>query len=141
MPGLQMEETKMKTLSRILTAAAAAAFVIGTAWAGNMDARFGNTVVAKAPDGTTTKFHYDKPDTFTATIEQPGKPAVKAKGKWRVDGANVCITSDTAFGPFEANKERCVPLMGDKVGDKWKSKSLDAAGKEVEVDVSIVAGR
>lgn len=131
----------MRTLSKILTTAAAALLIAGTAWAGNIDARFGNTVVAKAPDGTVTKFHYDKDGTFKAMIEQPGKPVQNAKGKWRVDGANVCLTSDTAFGPFEANKERCVPLMGDKVGDSWKSKSLDAQGKPVDVDVSIVAGR
>lgn len=130
----------MKTVTRILTTAFAAALA-GSAWAGNIDARIGNTVVAKAPDGTVTKFHYDKPDTFTAAIAQPGQPVVNAKGKWRVDGATVCLTSDTAFGPFEANKERCVPLMGDKVGDTWKAKSLDAAGKPVDVDVSIVQGR
>lgn len=131
----------MKTLSKILTAAAATALLVGVAWAGNMEARFGNTVVAKAPDGTTTKFHYDKPDTFKATIEQPGKPMVTAKGKWRQDGDKVCLTPDTAFGPFQKDKETCVPLMGDKVGDSWKSKSLDAAGKPVDVDVTIVAGR
>ncbi len=131
----------MKSISRILTAAAAGMLFVGAAWAGNIDARFGNTVVAKAPDGTVTKFHYDKPDTFTATIEQPGKAAVNASGKWRVDGSNVCLTATTAFGPFEANKERCVPLNGDKVGDTWKSKSIDATGKPVDVDVSIVAGR
>lgn len=131
----------MKTLTRILATAAASAFFIGAAWAGSMDARFGNTVLAKAPDGTTTKFLYDKPDTFTAKIEQTGKPAVDAKGKWRVDGDKLCITSETAFGPFEANKERCVPLMGDKAGDKWQTTSKDAAGKDVTVDISIVAGR
>lgn len=131
----------MKTLSKLLTAATAAAFLAGAALAGNMEARFGNTVVAKAADGTVTKFHYEKEGTFTAMIEQPGKPAVTAKGKWRQDGDKVCLTSDTAFGPFEANKETCVPLMGDKVGDTWKSKSVDAAGKPVDVDVSIVAGR
>lgn len=131
----------MKALSRILFAAAAVVLLAGAAWAGNMEARFGNTVVAKAPDGTVTKFHYEKAGTFTATIEQPGQPKVTAKGKWRQDGDKLCITSDTAFGPFEANKESCVPLMGDKVGDSWKSKSRDAAGNIVDVDVSIVAGR
>ena len=131
----------MKTLSRILASAAVGALFIGAAWAGNIEARIGNTVVAKAPDGTVTKFHYAKPDTFTVAIEQPGKPAVNAKGKWRVDGDKVCLTADTTFGPFEKDKERCVPLNGDKVGDTWKSKSKDAAGKDVEVDVSIVAGQ
>ena len=138
--GALMEET-MRTMTKSLTIALAGTFLAGAAWAGNMDARFGNTVVAKAPDGTVTKFHYDKPDSFTAAIAAPGQQVVNAKGKWRVDGTNVCLTSDTAFGPFEVNKERCVPLMGDKVGDSWKGKSLDAAGKPVDVDVSIVAGR
>lgn len=131
----------MKTLSKIVMTTAAAMLVAVTAWAGDMNARFGNTVVAKAPDGTVTKFHYEKDGTFTAAIDQPGKPAQNAKGKWRQDGDKVCLTSDTTFGPFEAGKERCVPLMGDKVGDTWKSKSLDAAGKPVDVDVTIVAGR
>src|SRR5262245_1157178 len=101
----------MSALTRILISAAAALLLAGAAWAGNMEARFGNTVVATAPDGTVTKFHYDKAGTFTATITQPGKPAVTAKGKWRQDGDKLCLTSDTAFGPFEANKEACVPLM------------------------------
>ena len=131
----------MKTLSKIFAAATAVLLLAVTAWAGNMDARFGNTVVAKAPDGTVTKFHYEKDGTFTAKVEQPGKPAQNAKGKWRQDGDKLCITSEATFGPFEAGKERCVPLMGDKVGDTWKSKSLDASGKPVDVDVTIVAGR
>lgn len=131
----------MKKITRTIAMSAAALLLAGAAWAGNIEARFGNTVVAKAPDGTVTKFHYDKAGTFTATSEQPGKPAVSTKGKWRVDGANVCLTADATFGPFEAGKERCVPLMGDKVGDTWKSKSIGADGKPVDVDVSIVAGQ
>ena len=130
----------MTSFVRIIALASAGLLVAGAAHAGNIDARIGNTVVAKAPDGTVTKFHYAKPDTFTATVEQPGKPAANTKGKWRVDGDKVCLTAEATFGPFEANKERCVPLQGDKVGDTWKSKSLDAAGKPVDVDVSIVAG-
>jgi hypothetical protein len=135
-----MEETTMKNPTRFLATVAAGALMTGAAWAGNMDARIGNTVLAKAPDGTTTKFWYAKPDTFTVKIEEPGKPAVDAKGKWRVDKDKLCLTADTSFGPFEKDKESCVPLMGDKVGDTWKSKSKDAAGAVVDVDVSIVAG-
>lgn len=131
----------MRTIPHFLATVVAGAFFIGAAWAGSMEARFGNTVVAKAPDGTTTKVHYDKPDTFTATIEQPGKPAANAKGKWRVDGDKLCLTSDTAFGPFAANKEGCVLLRGDKVGDKWQTPAKDSAGKDIVLDVSIVAGR
>jgi len=130
----------MKTLTRIVATLVAGAFLIGAAWAGNMAARIGNTVVATAPDGTVTKFWYKADGTFTAKVAQPGKPVVDTKGKWRQDGDKLCITSEAAFGPFEANKERCVPLMGDNVGDKWKSQSLGADGKPVEVDVTIVAG-
>jgi hypothetical protein len=135
-----MEETTMKTLTRLLTAAAATALVAGLAVAGSIDARIGNTVVAKAPDGTVTKFWYAKPDTVSVKVEQPGKPAVDSKGKWRVDKESLCLTFDASFGPFEKGKETCVPLMGDKVGDKWKSKSKDATGAVVDVDVEIVAG-
>ena len=102
----------MKMLTRILATLVAGAFLIGAAWAGNMEARFGNTVVATGPDGTVTKFWYKKDGTFTAKAEQPGQAALNPKGKWRQDGDKLCITSDTSFGPFEANKERCVPADG-----------------------------
>ncbi|MEQ1755023.1 MAG: hypothetical protein ABL973_12920 [Micropepsaceae bacterium] len=131
----------MKTFTRVFATAAAAIMLAGAAWAGNMEARYGNTVVATAPDGTVTKFHYDKAGTFTVTSTQPGKPATSSKGKWRVDGDKVCLTAEATFGPFEAGKERCVPLMGDKVGDTWKSKGMSADGKPVDVDVTIVAGQ
>lgn len=111
------------------------------AWAGSMDGRFGNTVVSKSSNGVVTKVFYDKPGTFTATVEEPGKAKVTAKGKWRLDGGNVCLTSETTFAVFEANKERCVPLNGDKVGDKWKTSGKDAAGNDVVSEVEIVAGR
>ena len=128
------------TLSRLLATAVVAAGFIGATWAGNMDVRFGNTVVAKSSDGTVTKVWYDKDKTMAVEVEAPGKPAVTSKGMWRVDGDKVCITAETAFGPFEANKERCIPLNGDKVGDSWKMKSKDAAGKDTDVEVSIVSG-
>ena len=131
----------MKSLTIVLSALTAGALFITSAWAGNIEARFGNTVVATAPDGTVTKFHYDKAGTFTVTSTQPGKPAINTKGKWRIDGANVCLTAEAAVGPFEAGKERCVPLVGDKLGDTWKSKSMGADGKPVDVDVTIIAGQ
>jgi hypothetical protein len=130
----------MTTIKRLIVLSASV-LLATAAWAGNMDARIGNTVVAKAPDGTVTKFYYEKGGSFTATIEEPGKPTATVKGKWRQDGDKLCVTSEAAFGPFEANKERCLPLLGDKVGDTWKSKGRDAAGNEVDVVVTIVAGR
>ena len=129
------------TLSRLIAASVVATGFIGATWAGNIEARFGNTIVAKAADGTVTKVWYNKDKTLAAKIEAPGKPAVDSKGVWRVEGDKVCITADAAFGPFEANKERCVPLNGDKVGDSWKSKAKDGAGKEIDMEVSIVSGQ
>lgn len=131
----------MSSITRAFAATAATVLLVAAAWAGNMEARYGNTVVAKAPDGTVTKFHYNKDGTFAASSQQPGKPAVNTKGKWRVQGDQVCLTPEAAIGPFEASKERCVPLMGDKVGDTWKSQSVGADGKPVAVDVTIVAGQ
>jgi len=131
----------MKTIIRVAAAAAIGAFLVVPALAGNMEARFTNTVVTKAPDGTIVKVFYDKPDTFLATIDQPGKAAAHANGKWRVNGDKLCLTSETPFGQFEANKEGCVTLMGDKVGDTWQLPSKDAAGKDIKLDVTIVAGR
>lgn len=133
----------MKTITfpRLLATAAVAVASVGACWAGNIEARFGNTVVAKSSDGSVTKVWYNKDKTLTAKVEAPGKPAVTGKGKWRMDGDKVCFTYDSSFGMFEANKERCVPVSGDKVGDSWKVKTKDAAGKDVEVEVSIVAGK
>jgi hypothetical protein len=128
------------TLSRLIATAVVATGFIGASWAGNIEARFGNTIVAKSSDGTVTKVWYNKDKTLTAKVEAPGKPAVNSKGIWRVDADKVCITAETAFGPFEANKERCVPLNGDKVGDSWKLKSKDAAGKDIDMEVTIVSG-
>ena len=133
----------MNTMTSIRTLAVAVAAIgfVAPSWAGNIEARFGNTVVAKSSDGTVTKVWYNKDKTVAAQAEIPGKPAVTSKGKWRVDGDKLCITYETAFAMFEANKERCVPLSGDKVGDNWKLKAKDAAGKDIEVDVTIVSGK
>jgi hypothetical protein len=136
-----MLRTFMIIMSRTLATAAVAIVFAGTSWAGNVEARFGNTVVAKSSDGSVTKVWYNKDKSLIAKVEAPGKPAVDSKGTWRVDGDKVCLTYDTAFGAFEANKERCVPLSGDKVGDSWKLKSKDAAGKDVDLEVTIVSGR
>ena len=129
------------TFSRSIVAAAITVGVVGASWAGNIEARFGNTVVAKSSDGTVSKVWYNKDKTLAAKLEAPGKPAVNSKGTWRVDGDKLCLTYDTAFAMFEANKERCVPLGGDKVGDSWKLKSKDAAGKEIDIEVTIVSGK
>ncbi len=131
----------MKAITRLAAAAALlTTLFLAPAFAGNMEVRFGNTVVATYPDGSTTKFFYNKDGTFTGKLTQAGKDSNTA-GKWRVDGANICITAQTTFTIFEAGKERCVPLNGDKVGDKWQVTTKDPSGKDTTVNVTIVAGR
>lgn len=131
----------MKAIIRLATAVTLLTVLfLAPASAGNMEVRFGNTVVAHYPDGSTTKSFYNKDGTFTGKLTQSGKDTDTA-GKWRVDGANLCITAQSTFTIFEAGKERCVPLNGDKVGDKWQVTTKDPSGKDVTVDVTIVAGR
>lgn len=130
----------MKLLKGVVLTGLATALLAGAAWAGNMEARFGNTVVAKLSNGDVSKLYYNADNTFTADATQGGAET-KTKGTWRQDGDNLCITSEAAFGAFEAGKERCVPLQGDKVGDSWQSKFPGPDGAEMTLDVSIVAGR
>jgi hypothetical protein len=134
-------ETMMKLFTRLLAAALAGLLLLGTAWAGSMDARFGNTVVATYPDGTTLKFYYNADKTFAAKTEKGGALLAETTGTWRVDADKLCLTAKTNFGPFEGGKERCIPLMGDKVGDSWPSKAQDSGGQVIDITVAIVAGR
>lgn len=131
----------MKLFTGLVAGVLAGLLILGTAWAGSMDARFGNTVVATYPDGTTSKFYYNADKTFAAKTEKGGTVLAETTGTWRVDADKVCITAKTTFGPFEAGKERCIPLMGDKVGDSWPSKAQDASGNPVDITVAIVKGR
>lgn len=132
----------MKFFTRLIAAAFAGLVLFGAAFAGNMDARYGNTVVATNPDGSTTKFYYNADKTFTVKAEKDGKVLGESKGTWRQDGDKLCLTAETTFGPFEAGKERCVPLMGDKVGDSWTTPGgKDANGNDIVITVKIVAGR
>jgi hypothetical protein len=131
----------MNLFARLIAAAFAGLVLFGSAFAGNMDARYGNTVVATYPDGSTTKFYYNADKTFTVKAEKDGKVLAESKGTWRQDGDKLCLTAETTFGPFEAGKERCVPLMGDKVGDSWPTPGKDANGNDITINVKIVAGR
>ena len=131
----------MKLVNSLIAAAMAGVALAGSALAGSMEARIGNTVVASAPDGSTTKLYYNADNTFTVKAEAGGKVVLESKGTWRQDGDNLCVTSEAAFGPFEADKERCIPLAGDKVGDSWQTPAKDAQGNDITITVTIVAGR
>jgi hypothetical protein len=131
----------MNFFARLISVALAGLVSLGIAFAANVEARYGNTVVATYPDGTVTKFYYNADKTFTAKVEKDGNVMAETKGTWRLDAANICLTSESTFGPFEAGKERCVPLMGDKAGDSWSLPGKDAKGNDITITVKIVAGR
>jgi YD repeat-containing protein len=131
----------MRLVNGIVAAITASAALAGPAFAGSMEARIGNTVVVTAPDGSTTKLYYNADKTLTVKSEADGKVVLETKGTWRQDGENLCVTSEAAFGPFEAAKERCMPLAGDKVGDTWQAPAKDADGNDITITVAIVAGR
>ncbi len=131
----------MKAVLKFAAVLALGALSLGIAWAGSMAPRFDNTVVAKSPDGAVTKFFYERDGKISATVDVGGKTVLSTKGKWRQDGANVCLTFDASFGPFEAGKERCVPLQGDKVGDTWTTPGKDSMGMDITVTMTIAKGR
>lgn len=131
----------MKLFSGLFAAGISGLVLVSSAFAGSMDARFDNTVVATSPDGSIVKFYYNADNTFTAKAEMGGKTVLESQGAWRQDGDTVCLTAETAFGPFEAGKERCVPLAGEKVGDSWETPGKDAQGNDITITVAIVEGR
>ncbi|MES1991380.1 MAG: hypothetical protein V4441_10575 [Pseudomonadota bacterium] len=114
------------------------------AFAANIEVRFGNTMLATRPSGTTMKLWYNKDHTFTGELQAAGAPmAMQTSGTWRVDGNKVCVTPDNPPGSESAPKrpESCAPLKGDKVGDKWQTTVKDIDGKPVMQTVEIVKGR
>lgn len=123
-----------------LIAALAAGLSAGTALAGSMEARFGNTVLISGDQGET-KLFYNEDNSFTATVSPKDGAMIESKGTWRIEGDQVCITPERAFLIFEAGKERCVPLQGEKVGDSWQTTSKGPDGQDVTATISIVAGR
>ena len=131
----------MKAITRLAAAVVIlAAVLVGPAFAVSMEARFGNTVVTTYPDSSTLKIFYNKDGTLSAKLTQ-GTKVTDTTGKWRIDGANVCLTMQATVAIFEAAKERCVLLNGEKVGDKWQVTAKDASGKDITVNAAIVAGR
>jgi len=114
------------------------------ALAGNIEARFGNTMLATRPSGTTMKLWYNADHTFTGELQAAGAPmALQTSGTWRVEGGKICVTPDNPPGSEGAPKPResCAALKGDKVGDEWETMVKDIDGKSVTQTVKIVKGR
>lgn len=120
---------------------AAASMVALPAFAASMEPRFGNTMLGTRPDGTVMKLYYNRDHTFSGEITPPHSTAVfEAKGKWWLDGKNLCVQQELPEGQGEAPKS-CAELKGDKVGDKWQTTVHGADGKPEVQSVEIVKGR
>ncbi|MDO8288961.1 MAG: hypothetical protein Q7T44_07060 [Parvibaculum sp.] len=123
---------------------AAGAAVALPAFAGNIEARFGNTMLATRPSGTVMKLWYNKDHTFTGEFQPAGAPMTfQTSGTWRVDGDNICVQPDNPPGTTNETKapESCALLKGDKVGDKWETTIKDIDGTSVVQTVEIIKGR
>lgn len=139
-------EIKLRIHKYVQVAAiiAVSASIALPALAGNVEARFGNTMLATRPSGTTMKLWYNKDHSFTGELQPAGAPmAFQMSGQWRVNGDKICVLPDNPPGTTSDKKpaESCAPLKGDKAGDKWETTVKDIDGKSVVQTVEIVKGR
>ena len=95
------------------------------ALAAGMDGFYGNTLVIKDGKGTVlakTQFAQD------GSYETTRGASAKVKGKWRLDGGNVCTKEDGA------EDEECVDL---KLAGKTKGQSWDVKGDGMDLKLSL----
>ncbi|HEX7776800.1 MAG TPA: hypothetical protein VF449_09760 [Parvibaculum sp.] len=131
----------MKSVVFAVAVSLGAVFAAAPAFAASMEARFGNTMLATRPDGTTIKMYYNKDHSFTGEMAPGGSQAVyEAKGTWRLSGDKLCVTPAGGTAEHKA-PEVCAPLKGSRVGDKWQSEVPTPDGKTVVQTVEIVKGR
>jgi hypothetical protein len=81
-----------------------------------MASRYGNTVIAKSPNGPEAHLYYNADHTFTGKVIGMD---FKLKGTWKIDGTNFCATYDPPL-PGMANPA-CAPLEAHQIGDTWTS--------------------
>jgi hypothetical protein len=132
------------TFARTACAGVLVAAAVGgalPAFAANMEARFGNTMLGMRPDGTILKLYYNADHSFSGEITPAGSPtSFEAKGTWKLKGDKLCVTPEGGPGGAKG-KESCALLKGDKVGDKWETTVQGTDGKPVVQSVEIVKGR
>jgi opacity protein-like surface antigen len=96
-------------------AASLAALCATAAFAGDevMAGYYGNTTVATG-GMADTRTNYNADHTFLTKV-----PAfsMEFKGKWKVDGTNLCRTYETP--PPGVTNPLCTPIEAHKVGDTW----------------------
>ncbi|MGD0143704.1 MAG: hypothetical protein ABSC92_11130 [Rhizomicrobium sp.] len=102
-------------MRKIFLAAALLAVSTTLAFADDiMASRYGNTTISTDASGVQSKLYYAADGTFTGT-----QAGTKFKGTWKIDGGNVCLTTDPAL-PGTPNPI-CLPVAAHKVGDTWSS--------------------
>ena len=112
-----------------MLAAALAAGLAAPAWAGPMDAAFGNTIVTTYPDGAVSKV-YLEPDGSYRSIARDGREDV---GTWKAEKGRLCYYPDGA----PKGRPICAVGLNKKVGDTWKVFQDDGAS----IKITIAAGR
>jgi hypothetical protein len=105
----------------------AAVLSTGAAFADTMNAAFDNTIVITYPSGGTSRYHFNRDGTFTATVPS----GAQMRGRWEVAGAELCFIAPSG-------DRSCSPFVADKnVGDTWEQRATDGTS----VRVTLEAGR
>jgi hypothetical protein len=106
---------------------AAAAFLAGSslALAAGLDGFYGNTLVIKDGKGAVlAKTQFDQDGSYETTRGA----STKVKGKWRMDGNNICTKEDGA------EDEECVNLQ---LSGKTKGQSWSVSGDGMDLKLSL----
>jgi hypothetical protein len=104
-----------------LVLAASAALVLSCAVASAdgdvMSSRFGNTLVAKTPNGQEVHMYYNADHTFTGKVIGMD---YQLQGTWSADSSgNICLTYNPP--PPGVTNPTCVPAEAHQIGDTWTS--------------------
>lgn len=114
-------------MKKVFAACACAAALSGAAFADTMEAAFDNTIVITYPSGGTSRYHFNRDGTFTATVPS----GAEMRGRWEVAGDQLCFIA-------LSNDRTCSPFVADKnVGDTWEQRATDGT----IVRAGIEAGR
>ena len=102
--------------SPALALAPAAVLAAPPAYAGGLQAAFGNTIVSTYPDGRTAKLWLNADGSYDGL----SRHRTRSGGRWSVKGERLCLKqSRPFFYPFAW----CSPLVSGGVGTTWSGKA------------------